>query len=59
MSSLEYLNPMNAVKAVWRFLYVLVQYFVIAIFKPPPPKTSTQFVHPYGRVAVIGAGEFA
>ncbi|KAJ6531194.1 FAD/NAD-P-binding domain-containing protein [Mycena capillaripes] len=57
MSSLpEYLNPMTAVKAVWRVCYVLVQYMLIAIFKAPPPKSPDEPRNPYGRVAVIGAG---
>ncbi|KAJ7735242.1 FAD/NAD(P)-binding domain-containing protein [Mycena maculata] len=49
-------NPINAVKAIWRVCYVLVQYIIIAIFKAPPPKSPDQPRHPYGRIAVIGAG---
>ncbi|KAJ7681745.1 FAD/NAD(P)-binding domain-containing protein [Mycena rosella] len=57
MSSLpRLLNPMTAIKAIWRVLYVLVQYIVIAIFKAPPPKSPDQPRNPYGRIAVIGAG---
>ncbi|KAJ7137806.1 FAD/NAD(P)-binding domain-containing protein [Mycena epipterygia] len=50
------LNPMTAIKAIWRVFYVLVQYIVIAIFKAPPPKSPDHLRYPYGRVAVIGAG---
>ncbi|KAJ7461564.1 FAD/NAD(P)-binding domain-containing protein [Mycena latifolia] len=57
MSSIpRLLNPMTAVKAIWRAFYVLVQYIVIAIFKAPPPKSPDQLRNPYGRIAVIGAG---
>ncbi|KAJ7161481.1 FAD/NAD(P)-binding domain-containing protein [Mycena crocata] len=52
----SFLNPMTAVKAIWRVCYVWVQYIVIAIFKAPPPKSADQPRYPYGRVAVIGAG---
>ncbi|KAJ7172025.1 FAD/NAD(P)-binding domain-containing protein [Mycena filopes] len=59
MSSISiprYLNPMTAVMAVWRVCYVLVQYLIIAIFKPPPPRNPDAPRNPYGRVAVIGSG---
>ncbi|KAJ7481151.1 FAD/NAD(P)-binding domain-containing protein [Mycena galericulata] len=56
MSALSFLNPMNAIKAIWRVCYILVQYIVIAIFKAPPPKHPDEPRNPYGRVAVIGAG---
>ncbi|KAJ7024288.1 FAD/NAD(P)-binding domain-containing protein [Mycena alexandri] len=56
MSLPGYLNPMTAVKAVWRVCYILVQYIIIAIFKAPPPKSPDEPRNPYGRVAVIGSG---
>ncbi|KAJ6502033.1 FAD/NAD(P)-binding domain-containing protein [Mycena sanguinolenta] len=55
-SIIEFLNPMNTVKAIWRVCYVLVQYIIIAIFKAPPPKHPDEPRNPYGRIAVVGAG---
>ncbi|CAK5277517.1 unnamed protein product [Mycena citricolor] len=54
--SLRFLNPMTAVKAIWRICYIFVQYFVIALYKPPAPKTDGPLKSPSGRIAVIGAG---
>ncbi|KAF7295566.1 hypothetical protein MIND_01096600 [Mycena indigotica] len=50
------LNPWTTIKAIWRLCYIFVQYIVVAIFKPPPPKHADPLPNPYGRVAVIGAG---
>jgi hypothetical protein len=52
----QYLNPINIIKAIWRVCYVLVQHIIIAIFKAPPPKNPDEPRNPYGRIAVIGAG---
>ncbi|KAJ7264991.1 FAD/NAD(P)-binding domain-containing protein [Mycena haematopus] len=56
LSITKILNPMNAVKAIWRVCYVLVQYIIIAIFKAPPPMNPDEPRNPYGRIAVVGAG---
>jgi hypothetical protein len=40
--------------AVFRFVYVAIQKLIVFFFKPNPPPEHIQ--HPYGRVAVVGAG---
>ncbi|KAF7290443.1 hypothetical protein HMN09_01302600 [Mycena chlorophos] len=50
------LNPWNAIKAIWRLCYIFVQHIVVFFYKPPPPKSADPLPHPYGKVAVIGAG---
>ncbi|TEB35157.1 FAD/NAD-P-binding domain-containing protein [Coprinellus micaceus] len=45
-------NPFELVRLVWNVGYILVQWCIIALFKPHYRKTS----EPFGRVAIIGAG---
>jgi hypothetical protein len=40
--------------AVFRFVYIAIQKLIVFFFKPNPPPEHIQ--HPYGRIAVIGAG---
>ncbi|KAJ7217079.1 FAD/NAD(P)-binding domain-containing protein, partial [Mycena pura] len=53
----NFLNPVYAVKAIWRVFYILVQHVLVALFKPPPPMSASghPLPSPYGRVAVVGA----
>ncbi|OAX35023.1 FAD/NAD(P)-binding domain-containing protein [Rhizopogon vinicolor AM-OR11-026] len=39
---------------VFRFVYITIQKLIVLLFKPNPPPEYIQ--HPYGRIAVIGAG---
>ncbi|OJA17362.1 hypothetical protein AZE42_03903 [Rhizopogon vesiculosus] len=39
---------------VFRFVYITIQKLIVVLFKPNPPPEHIQ--HPYGRIAVIGAG---
>ncbi|EJF62066.1 FAD/NAD(P)-binding domain-containing protein [Dichomitus squalens LYAD-421 SS1] len=53
---LRYLSPKQWVIAAFNFFYVLVQYVIIWLFKPPPPPSPEYPKHPKGRIAIIGAG---
>ncbi|EJD48241.1 FAD/NAD(P)-binding domain-containing protein [Auricularia subglabra TFB-10046 SS5] len=49
-------GPSALVALVLDAYYYLLQYFIIAVFRPRPPRTSGKLQHPHGRIAVIGAG---
>ncbi|KZT59182.1 FAD/NAD(P)-binding domain-containing protein [Calocera cornea HHB12733] len=50
------LYPWNLAKYLFNIYYAWVQLFIMALFKPRPPKTDEPLKRPYGRIAVIGAG---
>ncbi|KAM5540103.1 hypothetical protein V8D89_006243 [Ganoderma adspersum] len=50
------LSPIHWVISTFNFFYVLVQYLIIWLFKPPPPPSPELPQQVNGRIAVIGAG---
>ncbi|KAF9005203.1 hypothetical protein BDQ17DRAFT_1399400 [Cyathus striatus] len=52
----HFLSPVRFGMFIWDIFYIFVQSIIIAIFKPPPPKSPDHPKNPYGRIAVIGAG---
>ncbi|KAF8881591.1 hypothetical protein BD779DRAFT_1545656 [Infundibulicybe gibba] len=50
------LNPLKVCALIWQAYYILVQSIIIALFKPPVPRSSHHPRRPHGRIAVIGAG---
>ncbi|KAI0652799.1 FAD/NAD(P)-binding domain-containing protein [Cubamyces menziesii] len=49
-------SPSCWAEVVFDSVYVLVQYIIIWLFKPPPPPGPDYPKNPKGRIAVIGAG---
>ncbi|KAF9530110.1 hypothetical protein CPB83DRAFT_789134 [Crepidotus variabilis] len=50
------LSPFRLWAVLWNVGYVIVQLFIIKIFKPARPNARKALANPHGRVAVIGAG---
>ncbi|KAI0821751.1 FAD/NAD-P-binding domain-containing protein [Trametes gibbosa] len=41
---------------IFNYFYMVVQYIIVWLFKPPPPPGPDYPKHPKGRIAIIGAG---
>ncbi|TFK38322.1 hypothetical protein BDQ12DRAFT_723188 [Crucibulum laeve] len=52
---LQLLSPIRLWECIWDIFYILAQAIIIALFKPPSPKTDCPS-NPSGRITVIGAG---
>ncbi|KAI5826953.1 FAD/NAD(P)-binding domain-containing protein [Schizophyllum commune Tattone D] len=50
------LNPYKLLQYIWHLFYIAIQVAIIALFKPPRPRSKECPKQPFGRIAVIGAG---
>ncbi|KAI4293719.1 FAD/NAD(P)-binding domain-containing protein [Schizophyllum commune Loenen D] len=50
------LNPYKLLQYIWHLFYIAIQVAIIALFKPPRPRSKESPKQPFGRIAVIGAG---
>ncbi|KAI0710915.1 FAD/NAD-P-binding domain-containing protein [Earliella scabrosa] len=49
-------SPWHWIVSTFNFYYVLVQYVIVWLFKPPPPPGPEYPKNPKGRIAIIGGG---
>ncbi|KAI5892685.1 FAD/NAD(P)-binding domain-containing protein [Schizophyllum commune H4-8] len=50
------LNPYKLLQYIWHTFYIAIQVAIIALFKPPRPRSKESPKQPFGRIAVVGAG---
>ncbi|KAL1708023.1 hypothetical protein EV121DRAFT_288075 [Schizophyllum commune] len=50
------LNPYKLLQYICHLFYIAIQVAIIALFKPPRPRSKESPKQPFGRIAVIGAG---